>query len=37
MIMKREFNQNGVDLQEIMEKKLVEFYYELCELHFIWV
>lgn len=32
MIIKNEFNEDGRDLQEIIEQFLVEFYYEFYEL-----
>lgn len=32
MIIKSEFNEDGRDLQEIIEQFLVEFYYEFYEL-----
>lgn len=32
MIIKSEFNEEGRDLQEIIEQFLVEFYYEFYEL-----
>ena len=32
MIIKSEFNENGKDLQEIIEQFLVDFYYEFYEL-----
>ena len=32
MIVKSEFNEDGRDLQEIIEQFLVEFYYEFYEL-----
>lgn len=35
MIIKSEFNEDGRDLQEIIEQFLVEFYYEFYELDFV--
>lgn len=32
MIIKSEFNEDGRDLQEIIEQFLVDFYYEFYEL-----
>lgn len=32
MIIKSEFNENGRDLQEVIEQFLVDFYYEFYEL-----
>lgn len=32
MIIKSEFNEDGRDLQKIIEQFLVEFYYEFYEL-----
>lgn len=32
MIIKSEFNEDGRDLQEVIEQFLVEFYYEFYEL-----
>lgn len=32
MIIKSEFNENGKDLQEVIEQFLVDFYYEFYEL-----
>ena len=31
MIIKSEFNENGRDLQEVIEQFLVDFYYEFYE------
>lgn len=33
MIIKSEFNENGKDLQEVVEQFLVDFYYEFYELN----
>ncbi len=33
MIIKSEFNENGKDLQEIIEYFLVDFYYEFYEIN----
>lgn len=35
MIIKSEFNEDGRDLQEIIEQFLVEFYYEFYELYLV--
>ena len=32
MIIKSEFNENGKDLQDVIEQFLVDFYYEYYEL-----
>ena len=32
MIIKSEFNENGKDLQDVIEQFLVDFYYEVYEL-----
>lgn len=32
MIIKNEFNENGKDLQDVIEQFLVDFYYEFYEL-----
>lgn len=32
MIIENEFNENGENLQQIIEKFLIEFYYEFYEL-----
>lgn len=32
MIIKSEFNEDGRDLQDVIEQFLVEFYYEFYEL-----
>ena len=32
MIIKSEFSENGKDLQDVIEKFLVDFYYEFYEL-----
>ena len=32
MIIKSEFNEDGRDLQEVIEQFLVDFYYEFYEL-----
>ncbi len=32
MIIKSEFNENGKDLQDVIEQFLVDFYYEFYEL-----
>ena len=31
MIINREFNEKGRDLQQIIEQFLIDFYYEFCE------
>ena len=35
MIIKSEFNENGKDLQDVIEQFLVDFYYEFYELDLI--
>ena len=35
MIIKSEFNENGKDLQDVIEQFLVDFYYEFYELDFV--
>ena len=37
MIIKSEFNEDGRDLQEVIEQFLVEFYYEYYELDLLWI
>lgn len=32
MIIKSEFNENGKDLQDVIEQFLVDFYYEFYEV-----
>ncbi len=32
MIIKSEFNENGKDLQDVIEQFLVDFYYEFYEI-----
>jgi len=32
MIIKSEFNENGKDLQEVIEQFFVDFYYEFYEI-----
>ncbi len=33
MIVKSEFDENGKDIQEIIEQFLIEYYYEFYELN----
>ena len=35
MIIKSEFNENGKDLQDVIEQFLVDFYYEFYEVEFL--
>lgn len=35
MIVKSEFDENGKDIQEIIEQFLIEYYYEFYELNIV--